>query len=241
MTLATMERPTIAGDWFRPQVDTICDHLLEMGEIAGQMLSSSVEALLRLDTAAAAAVIEQDDRLDDLEVQIEDDLFRLLEATQVEGSDLRFLSSALKVVTDLERIGDHAVNIAKATQRMAAGGVGSETVVDFYWSVGIAREMLRDSLRAFIGGDAALARAVIERDDEADVFYSETQRELRRAMPQAGESLDSVLPVRASYLLFVAHDLERVCDHCTNIAERVICSEIGENIVPERGNQEWKR
>ena len=236
-----MERPPAAGDWFRSETNAIRDRLQIMSGTASEMLLRAVGALLRQDTTVAAAVIEQDDRLDALEVQIEDDLFELLETATAQGSDLRFLSSALKVVTDLERIGDHAVNIAKSTQRMASDGVGSESVVDFYWFVGIACEMLADSMRAFVGGNTALAHAVIARDDEADVFYSEAQRELRRAMPQTGERIDPVLSVRVSYLLFVAHDLERVCDHCTNIAERVVCLEAGENIVPERGIQEWKR
>ena len=240
MSLAAMERPTRADDSFGRQANAIRDRLLVMSEIADQMLLSSVQALLGQNAASAAVVIEQDDRLDALEVQVEDEVFHLLETPPVADSDLRFLSSALKIATDLERIGDHAVNIAKSTQRMAANDVGSESVVDFCWFVGIAREMLRDSMRAFIGRDIALARAVIEQDDEADVFYSEAQRELRRDMPQTGKSLALILPVRASHLLFVAHDLERVCDHCTNIAERVIFLETGEFIVPERGHQEWK-
>ncbi len=210
--------------------------MLSMGEAAGQMLKGSVQALITQDIALAEAVINRDEIIDNLDREVEASVLLLLATQQpVVGSDLRFLSATLKVIADLERIGDHAVNISKTTRRMAADGLGYEPLVNFARFFEIADRMLTDAMRSFVAHDASLARDVIARDDEADVLYREAQRELRKtASPLSEESSDSC-PVRASYLLFVAHYLERVCDHCTNIAERVIFAETGEIVVPERG------
>jgi phosphate transport system protein len=231
----TLEKPTTTRRRFDQELDGIRSKLLSMSDAADQMLLGAVRALITQDTVAAESVIAQDEIIDDLDREVEA-LVLLLLATQqpVVGSDLRFLSATLKVIADLERIGDHAVNVAKTTRRMAADGISYEPFVDFERFTQIAHGMLKDALRAFVKHDADLAHEVITRDDEADVLYREAQRELRRT-GLTGDDDHSACPVRASYLLFVAHYLERVCDHCTNIAERVIFAETGEVVVPERG------
>jgi phosphate transport system protein len=231
-----LEKPTATRRRFDQELDSIRSKLLSMSDTADQMLLGAVRALIAQDTAAAESVIARDEVIDDLDREIEA-LVLLLLATQqpVVGSDLRFLSATLKVIADLERIGDHAVNVAKTTRRMAADGISYEPLVDFERFIQISHGMLKDALRAFIEHDANLAHEVIARDDEADVLYREAQRELRKTVLPGSDEDQSPCPVRASYLLFVAHYLERVCDHCTNIAERVIFAETGEVVVPERG------
>jgi phosphate transport system protein len=233
---ATLERPARTRRRFDHELDALRAKLLLMSDAADSMLADSVSALMTQDTDAARAVIERDEVIDDLDREIEASALLLLATQQpVVGSDLRFLSAVLKVIADLERIGDHAVNIAKTTQRMAADRISYEPLVDFPRFIEIAQRMLNDSLHAFVAHDPGLAHAVIERDDEADVLYREAQRELLKVSEPIGKDFEGDCPVRASYLLFVAHYLERVCDHCTNIAERVIFAETGEIVVPERG------
>ncbi len=232
----TLDRPTTTRRRFDHELDSIRAKLLSMSEIADQMLAGAVQALMTQNIEVAAAVIERDELIDTLDREIEAIVLLLLATQQpVVGSDLRFLSATLKVITDLERIGDHAVNIAKTTRRMTADGIGYEPSADFPRFIKIAHRMLTDALRAFTEHDAELAHDVIARDDEADVLYREAQRELRKTSQPLMDSGETLCPVRASYLLFVAHYLERVCDHCTNIAERVIFAETGEIVVPERG------
>ncbi|MES2463996.1 MAG: phosphate signaling complex protein PhoU [Armatimonadota bacterium] len=235
MTL-TLEKPMPTRWRFDQELDAIRAKLLSMSRAADLMLGDSVACLITQDTGLAQSVIERDEIIDDLDREIEAAALLLLATQQpVVGSDLRFLSAALKVIADLERIGDHAVNIAKVTQRMVAEGISYAPLVDFPRFIQIAHRMMSDSLNAFVGHDADLAHSVIERDDEADILYREAQRELRKAGQLSGEAGEVACPVRASYLLFVAHYLERVCDHCTNIAERVIFAETGEIVVPDRG------
>lgn len=238
MTLdrSTTNRPTTTRRRFDLELDAIRAKLLSMSETADQMLVQSVQALMAQNVEAAQAVIERDEVIDTLDREVEAAVLLLLATQQpVVGSDLRFLSATLKVIADLERIGDHAVNIARTTRRMAADAIGYEPFADFPRFIEIAQRMLSDALRAFVDHDAELAHDVIARDDEADVLYREAQRELRKTALPLGDTGESMCPVRASYLLFVAHYLERVCDHCTNIAERVIFAETGEIVVPERG------
>jgi len=232
----TLDRPAATRRRFDHELDAIRAKLAAMGEIADQMLMGAVQALMTQNIEAAEAVIERDELIDTLDREIEAIVLLLLATQQpVVGSDLRFLSATLKVIADLERIGDHAVNIAKTTRRMTADGIKYEPFVDLPRFSEIAHRMLSDALRAFIEHDSDLAHDVIARDDEADILYREAQRELRKTSQPFGDSGETVCPVRASYLLFVAHYMERVCDHCTNIAERVIFAETGEIVVPERG------
>jgi phosphate transport system protein len=151
---------------------------------------------------------------------------RLLALQQpVMAYDLRFVGSAMKVVTDFERIGDHAVNIAKVAHRIRYAGIAYEPIVDFPRFQDIVCRMLADVTVAFANRDTMAAEAVIALDDEADVFYKETVRELRLAMTDGRVSSGRVL--LCSHLLFVAHYLERIGDHSCNIAERILFMEKG--------------
>lgn len=221
---------------FDQEIETLRWRLQEMGTTADAMLGGAVEALQTQNLEVAETVINQDNIIDDLDRDIEAEALLLLATQQpVVGSDLRFVSATLKAITDLERIGDHTVNVAKTAQRMAHEEIRYEAgLVDFPRFVAIARRMLAGAIQAMVHHDTALAYEIIDMDDQADVLYREAQRDLRKAMQEPHDG-DPTRPVRASYLLFVAHYMERICDHCTNIAERFIFAETGEVVVPVRG------
>jgi len=220
---------------FGMEIEYLRERLVLMGSTADEMVTAAVEALLTQNAEVIETVINRDTAMDDLDREVEADALLMLATRQpVVGSDLRFVSATLKAITDLERIGDLAVNIARTAQRMAEDGIRYEAVTDLRRFGGIAQRMLRESMDAIVRHDSDLARDVIDSDDEADVMYREAQRELRRLMLEPTLTEDPNRPVRASYLLFVAHYLERICDHCTNIAERVIFAETGDVVVPIR-------
>ncbi|MBC8104922.1 MAG: phosphate signaling complex protein PhoU, partial [Cytophagales bacterium] len=180
---AAMNGPSTDRTRFSRDLDSIREKLLQMTGIADEMLTDAVEALLSQNASLGEVVIGRDDAIDDLDRQIDQEVLLLLTTEQpVACFSLRFLSATLKVTTDLERIGDHAVNIALSAQRMAEDGIGYESLMDVRKSLQIARGMLGDALQAFTQHDPRLATAVIERDDEADILYREAQRELRAAM-----------------------------------------------------------
>jgi phosphate transport system protein len=135
--------------------------------------------------------------------------------------DLRMIGASLRIVVDLERIGDHAVDIAKTARRL-----GEETLykplVDIPRMGEMARAMLHDALEAFVHKDLDLVKKVIEDDDAVDALYRQMRTDLQSRM-----GTDPTCVLQATYLQFVAHYLERICDHCTNIVERVAYMQTG--------------
>lgn len=195
--------------------------LLEMGVAAEEMVADAVDALRRQDLALAADVVARDDQVDQLDVAIESLCLRLMARRIDSPSDLRLVGTAMKIVTDIERIADHAVDIAKVAQRLGDEAI-YKPLVDIPRLAEIARTMLRESLDAFVGHDLPQVQRVIAADDDADALYGRMRRDLAAILQNDPDSV-----VQASYLLFVAHYLERICDHCTNIAERVAFLETG--------------
>ncbi len=210
---------------FDAALDKVRARFVVMGEATGAMVRDAAQALTTGDDALAQSVIARDRDVDELDRAIEAEALLLLATQQpVVASDLRFLATVLKAITDLERVGDHAVNIAGVARRLiAAREPFDRGLVDIGWFAATADVMINDTLRAFAERDLSLAQCVVERDDEADIFYKETQRELRRRMQDEPETV-----VQGSHLLFVAHYLERICDHCANIAERLAYIETGQ-------------
>lgn len=212
--------------------------LVTMGTTCETMLHEAMDALVLPDNARETArlaevVLHADDELDRIEQTVEERTVRLLTAQQpLLAGDLRLVSSALKTVTDLERIGDLCVNIARTAQRMAFEGAYYQPDVDMPRLGRVAALMLHDTVTAFVRRDLDLARQVIEADDEADVLYTEIRRDLNERMLTG---LPGPPVVRASHLLFVGHYLERIGDRCVNIAERVIYTETG--IGPRQRNE----
>jgi phosphate transport system protein len=197
-------------------IDALRGDLVHMMDAARNMLKDAMTALYSGDTALAQSVIEQDAEVDELDRCIESRAICLVATQQPVAYDLRFVSTALKVTTDIERIGDHAVNIARVVQRLVKCPVQIPMLLEIERMNSLALQLLQNTAEAFASDDAVTAQTVIERDDELDILYREAQTELRQRMIE-----DPAQSVAASHLLFVAHYLERVGDHCANAAERL--------------------
>ena len=208
---------------FDAELETLRGQLLEMGAATEEMVRDAVTSLVGQDRALAGGIPVRDDAVDDMESAIEARCLRLLTLQQpVFASDLRLISTTLKVIGDIERIGDHAVNIARVALRIAEEMVAYQPLVDIPRLGERARAMLHDTLQAFVHHDVDRARAAIEADEEIDTLYRGMREDLQEAMRQ-----DPTCVGPASHLLFVIHYLERIGDHCTNIAERIIVLETG--------------
>jgi phosphate transport system protein len=179
-------------------------------------LAKALDALERRDLEASQQVIQEDDEIDRQRFQLEEQSIELIATHQPVARDLRRLITTLHIAVELERMGDYAEGIAKISLMM-----GDEPplrpLIDIPRMGEKAAEMLRHSLDALVNRDTVAALAVCDADDEVDALYDQVYRELLTHMIQDPDSIQ-----RATYLLWVAHDLERVADQATNIAERVI-------------------
>ena len=200
---------------YEEEIGEVRRMLLEMGSRVDVMVSQAMEALTRQDTVLAEQILENDDAIDDLDVRIESECMRLIALQQPIARDLRVIGTAMKVITDLERIGDHAVDIAKVARKLAVHSF-YKPLVDLPRMATIVHQMLHDALAAFVNHDLELVKQVVASDDMVDDLFHNIREELHETMQR-----DSRLVVQASYLLFVAHYLERIADHIVNIAERV--------------------
>jgi phosphate transport system protein len=209
---------------FHEQLDTLHTELLKMGSLVEESVFRSVDALNRMDLDLAEAVIENDRIIDDMEIKIEQDCLRLLALQQPLATDLRRIGTMLKVVTDLERMADHATSIARTTKRLK-GEILIKPLVDIPKMAELSQAMLRDSLNAYIRMDQDLAYQVAKNDDEVDHIYGRIFDELIELMIKHREHT-----TQAMHLLFVAQALERLADHATNIAEWVIYLITGEKL-----------
>ncbi len=209
---------------FDEELDTLCRHLLEMGSDADSMVERAIRALTEQNVRLAEEVIANDDVVDDLDLRIETQCLRMIALQQPVARDLRLIATTLKIITDLERIGDNAVDIAKAARELARYTF-FKPLVDIPRMAACVRQMIRDALVSFVNHDLDLVHKVVEADDEVDVLFYNLRDELHGFMQR-----DPALVMQASYLLFVAHYLERIADHAVNIAERVYYVETG-NLV----------
>jgi phosphate transport system protein len=205
-----------------------------MGFDTEAMLQDAVSALVNTDTELAEAIVRRDDGIDRLEEPVEQQCLRVFALQQpVLASDLRLVSTILKVATDIERIGDHTVNIARTGQRLMREGAIYRPLVDIPRLAEMTRAMLHDALEAIVHHDVARAERVITADDAVDALYARMRRDLQHAMAD-----DPTAVMAASCLLFVIHYLERISDHCTNIAERLLYLETGQKRYPEHSTQD---
>jgi phosphate transport system protein len=206
---------------FEIELEELRRQLLEMGSGADRMVADAMQSLADQDVLLAERVIAGDDRIDDLDIAIEAHCMRLIALQAPVGRDLRLVGTALKAITDLERIGDHAVDIAKVARKLTRDTFYTH-LVDLPRMADAVRSMLRDAMSAFVNHDLELVDEVVRADDEIDRLFHELRDELHNVMRS-----DPNLVVQASYLLFVAHYLERIADHTVNIAERVCYVETG--------------
>ena len=196
--------------------------LLDMGTRAEQMVLLAVDSLARSDGELAMEVLRRDDDIDQRDLQIEARCLRLLALQQPMARDLRTIGTAMKMITDIERIGDLAVDVAKIGLKIEKE-FGNSTVVDVPRMANVAREMLREALQAYITRDLAMVRKVVALEDDVDAMYRELRTQLFDDMRK-----DSRNVVADGWLLLAIHHVERIADHSLNIAERVYFMETGE-------------
>jgi phosphate transport system protein len=201
---------------FHQELDALKAQLLLMGGRTEAIVQKSVEALKRRDARLAQEVIDDDGAIDRLEIDVEERCVGLLALRQPLAGDLRVITAALKISNDLERVGDHAVNIAGGAIRLA-GDPPLKPLVDIPRMADMATGMLRGALDAFVRRDAATARRLCTRDDDVDTLNRQLFRELVSFMIE-----DPATITRAMELILVARNLERVADLATNIAEEVV-------------------
>jgi phosphate transport system protein len=201
---------------FAEELEELKTRLKLMGTIVQGRVGAAVRALVDADEHGLAAVIDGDPEVNALHVEIDDRCFKLLALQQPVAIDLRVIVGAAKINYDLERIGDMAVNIAEAGRRYVAHPP-VKPLVDTPRMAALAQLMLSGALEAFIAQSAALARAVIDRDDELDALKNQIFRDLLQCMMADRKTIEPALD-----LILISRHLERIGDHATNIAEDVI-------------------
>lgn len=201
---------------FDSELHQLNQALITMGGMVEDSIEKAIIALKKQDVALARKIIEGDDAIDDQEHLIEKKCINIIARHQPLAIDLRTVSAALKVITDLERIADHSTDISELVISMA-GEPYIKPLIDIPKLSDVAREMVQEALNAYIMRDQVLARAVIERDDEADFLFSRITQDLIALMQQS----PATVPQGVS-LLLLAKYLERVGDHAVNVAEWAI-------------------
>jgi phosphate transport system protein len=201
---------------FEHDLAALKEQLLLMGGRAEAIVGKSIEALRRRDAVLAQQVFDDDHVIDRQEIEIEERCLRLLALQQPMAGDLRFITGALKINNDLERVGDHAVNIAGSVLRLSTQPQ-LKPLVDIPTMAQLAAGMLHEALDAFVRRDAASARRLVLRDDDVDRLNDQVFRELLTYMMEDPSSI-----TRAMELILVARNLERVADLATNVAEEVV-------------------
>ncbi|MDD4600300.1 Phosphate-specific transport system accessory protein PhoU [bioreactor metagenome] len=195
---------------------TLREDLLHMGVVVTNAIDKAVESLAKRNVSLAKQIMDGDDVIDDMQVDIEDKCMVLIARQQPMARDLRIIGTGLKITTDLERVGDHAFDIAK----IAVDLNGKELIkplVDIPRMAKMSQTMLKDALEAYINLDIVLAEQVCAADDEVDQLNQQLFRELLTYMMEDHRTIS-----QATQLILVARSLERVADHATNIAEWVI-------------------
>ena len=210
---------------FHEQLDMLKQRLLDMSERAEALIDMAVDALLTRDAAKAEVVLNGDREIDDLELEVEQLAVSLLALQQPMARDLRFIISAIKVSSDLERVGDHAVNIAESAQRLGAQTTVITPDPEIEDMARRARKMLSDSLDAFIRSDGELGRAVCLADDQVDALHDSLFRILITHMMEDPKTISAALE-----LFLVSRNLERVADLATNIGEDAVYLAEGKQI-----------
>jgi phosphate transport system protein len=201
---------------FREELESLQSRLLEMGGLAEERVRSAVQGLVTRDPALFEKVLLGDEPVNQLHIEVDRRCFRLLALHQPMATDLRAIVAAVKINTDLERVGDLAVNIAEAGTRYIAHPPVKK-LIDIPQMGDIAQAMLRDALDAFVKRDTRLAHQVLNEDDRLDSLKTQVFRDLLTYMLKDQSTVEPSLD-----LILVSRHLERIGDHATNIAEDVI-------------------
>ena len=209
---------------YEQQLRSLKEKLLLIGYKAETSIADATRALVERRPSLAQRVVDEDDEVDRLELEIDDICFEILAREQPVASDLRFITTAMKIVADIERIGDNGVNIARgALEIMHEPEL--KPIIDIPVAAAAAQRILKESLDAFVNGDAGLAKRVIQDDRYIDDVCEQMLRELLTYMFEDPSTVS-----RALRLMFVARNLERIGDHAANIAEMVIFLVEGQDV-----------
>ncbi len=201
---------------FDEELMRLKERVLRIGSMVEEAIRDAVRSLVERDSDLAGSVIAKDHQVNALDVEIDEEAIRLIALMQPKAGDLRFITTAMKITTDLERMGDLAVNIAERALELNEEPL-LKPYIDIPRMAAIAGGMTRDALDAFVKKDTRLAMDVIMRDDEVDDLKHEVLKELVLFMTQ-----DPTTAYRAMKIGFVVQYLERFADHATNIAEMVV-------------------
>ncbi len=201
---------------FQQELNSLKENLLKMAGLAEQAIRNAIEALVERNTPLAEKTIAEDQKINEMELLIDERCLRLLALHQPMAADLRFITSAMRINTELERIGDQAVNIAERVISLNQEAQ-LKPYIDIPRMAQITQSMVKDVLDSFVNGDTNLARSVCERDDQVDALNDQVFRELLTYMMSDPKTI-----TRSVHLIIVSRCLERIADHTTNIAEGVI-------------------
>ncbi|WP_102400602.1 phosphate signaling complex protein PhoU [Haloimpatiens massiliensis] len=209
---------------FKAKLEELHRDLLRMGSVAEKQISLSIEGLIKQEDTLAKKIIKDDDIVDNMQKEIEDKCIKLIAMQQPLASDLRYIFTTSKIVTDLERIADHAVDIAKITI-ILKNEVYIKELIDIPRMAEIVQDMLIDALNAYIDKDVDKAYFVCRLDDKVDAIYKQVFSELLIIMMKDINTIN-----QATQFLFICKYLERIADHITNICEWTIYLVTGEQV-----------
>jgi phosphate transport system protein len=201
---------------FAQSLRELQDDVLTLGSMVEKAIGRAVEALRNQDAKLAQSVVDDDNQINKMRWQLEENAILLMATQAPMAGDLRRITAVIHIATELERMADHAEGIAVLTLRTADEPL-LKPLVDIPRMADTARELLLDALDAFIENDAERARQIARRDDEVDRLYEQVYRELLTFMISDPRTI-----TRATHLLWVAHNVERIADRVTNICERVV-------------------
>ncbi len=201
---------------FQEELDALKARLLEMGGLAEDRVRTAIQALVSREPALVVQVLDGDGPINQFHIEIDGRCVKLLALHQPMAVDLRMILSAVKINTDLERVGDLAINIAEAASRYLAHAPVKE-LVDIPRMADIAQGMLRDALDSFVRRDLDLAQRVLDQDDDLDHLKTQVFRDLLAFMLKDPQTIEPALD-----LILISRHLERIGDHATNVAEDVI-------------------
>jgi phosphate transport system protein len=201
---------------FQEELDELKASLVGMAGLAEDQVRKAMQALLERNVDKAREVVDGDTRIDELELAVDAAAINLLALQQPMAKDLRFITMAMKISSDLERVGDHAVNIADAVQYMVEAPP-FPVIPEIEEMVRLSTDMLADALHAFMQGDAAAAREILKRDDRVDELHDNNFRILLTHMMEDPRKITAGMD-----LLLISGNLERIADLATNICEEVI-------------------
>lgn len=221
---------------FESELQQVKDEVLVLGSMVEQAILDSVEALKKRDLKAAEQILEADRKINKKRFEIENQLMILIATQQPMAHDLRFLASSMEIISELERMGDYAKGIANINLRMGNQPL-LKPLIDVPRMAQKGVDMLHRALTAFVEEDVEAAKTIPIEDDEVDALYNQIYRELMTFVIADPKSIE-----RANWLLWVAHNLERVADRVTNICERTVFIATGELVEISASDDEfWKQ